>query len=103
MSDLWIFGRRQAARVRYRHGGFNATFPMNFHTVEEQAGLFVERVAAQEAADRAPSAGAPVEGREAGNVIAFQPRADRGSRGAQAGENRLGRRPAPFSGPKTRD
>ena len=100
MSDLWIFGRRPTARVRYRHGGFNATFPMNFHTVEEQVGLFEELAAAREAAERArPEAGAG----EGGNVIAFQPRADRGARGGQGGDNRHGRRPGPFSGPPPRD
>lgn len=39
MADLWIFGRKPHGLVRYRHGGFNATFPMNTHTVTAQAVL----------------------------------------------------------------
>lgn len=131
MSDLWIFGRRPAARVRHRHGGFNATFPMNFHTVEEQVGLFNERAAAAKEADERARVNPPPpveDGRGAGNVLTFTPRADRGSRGApggdgrggegrggdtrlgdgrlgdgRSGDGRSGRRPGPLGGPSSRD
>ncbi len=39
MSSLRVFGRRPASHVRQKHGGFNSTFPMNYHTVIEQAAL----------------------------------------------------------------
>lgn len=95
MADLWIYGRKPAAAVRYRHGGFNATFPMNGHTVVEQAGIERERAAqraAREAAerDRPPSP----EGYEAQNVLSFPERAARGKRGS--GAARPGKRPGPY-------
>lgn len=99
MSDLWIFGRRPTALVRHRHGGFNATFPMNGHTVAEQIGLTLQRAAAaEEAAERARREPTPLDGFEAGNVVAFQPRGGRAGRGG-ASDGRPGRRPGPFSGP----
>lgn len=95
MADLWIFGRRPAARVRHRHGGFNATFPMNGDTVVEQAGRARARNAAREKAERAAAARPPrVEGHEAQNVLRFQPRGGRSQRGAQP--PRHSGRPGPY-------
>ncbi|MDW3204505.1 MAG: hypothetical protein R8L07_03100 [Alphaproteobacteria bacterium] len=95
MADLWIFGRKPAALVRHRHGGFNATFPMNGDTVVEQAGLTLARDAAREKAERAEAERPPrVDGRDAQNVLSFQPRANRGTRNAHS--PRHGGRPAPF-------
>lgn len=82
MADLWIFGRKPAALVRHRHGGFNATFPMNGDTVVEQAGRTLALDAAREKAERhAAERPPPIEGHDAQNVIRFQPRAARGQRG----------------------
>ncbi len=96
MSDLWIFGRKPAATVRYRHGGFNATFPMNWHTVIEQAGIERER-AAQHAAREAAERERPqrTEGAEASNVLRFPERASRAKRGG-GGPSRPGKRPGPY-------
>lgn len=90
MSDLWIFGRKPAATIRYRHGGFNATFPMNGHTVIEQAGIELER-AAVEAAERERPARA--EGRDAHNVISF---AERSRHKRNSPPTRPGKRPGPY-------
>lgn len=95
MSDLWIYGRRPAGVTRHRHGGFNAAFPMNFHTVEEQAGLM--RAAAAEAARMARIA--PLvesirrDGFEAQNVIRLQPRASRVERAAKKPRHTLRKTP----------
>lgn len=95
MADLWIFGRRPAGSVRYRHGGFNATFPMNSHTVEEQAGLAREH-AAQRAAREADERDRPprAEGFDAQNVLSFPERTSRAKRGG--GPSRPGKRPGPY-------
>ena len=85
MADLWIYGRKPAASVRYQHGGLNATFPMNGHTVLEQIGLTVERDAAQAAREAAERERPRKEGFEAANVLHFSSRAARGSRGSQPG------------------
>lgn len=96
MSDLWIFHRLPAARVRSRHGGFNATFPMNAHTVLEQAGLALEYEAAKAARDKAERDRPPrPEGFEAANVLSFRDRAGRAGRGAQK-PGRPGKRPGPY-------
>lgn len=84
MSDLWIFGRRPSSMVRYRHGGFNATFPMNLHTVIEQVALREAIIAAEEQmaaveAQRRPDG--PVES----NVISFADRRTRADRGKHHG------------------
>ena len=92
MADLWIFGRRPAALVRHRHGGFNATFPMNSDTVVEQAG----RTRAAHAERSAVETPLPVEGHEATNVLPFQPRAERGKRGGPGSGGRATGRPAPY-------
>ncbi|NMM45840.1 hypothetical protein HH303_15190 [Rhodospirillaceae bacterium KN72] len=95
MADLWIFGRKPAAMVRHRHGGFNATFPMNGDTVVEQAGRTRDMDAAREQAERSAAELPPrIEGREAQNVLSFQPR----GRGTQRGGHkpRQGGRPAPY-------
>ena len=101
MSNLWIYGRKPAATVRYRHGGFNATFPMNGHTVIEQAGLERERaahVAAIEAAEREHPP--RPDGFDAQNVLSFPERASRAKRGtagpSRPGPPRPGKRPAPY-------
>ncbi|MEQ8443707.1 MAG: hypothetical protein RIM33_06480 [Alphaproteobacteria bacterium] len=86
MADLWIFGRRPAAMVRHKHGGFNATFPMNSDTVVEQVGRMHADSAAREKAERAAADGPPrVDGHDAQNVLSFQPRAPRAARGHHAG------------------
>lgn len=95
MADLWIYGRKPAASVRYQHGGLNATFPMNSHTVLEQIGLTIERVAAQAAREAAEQTHPRKEGFEASNVLQFQSRASRTSRGNQP--TRPGKRPSPTS------
>lgn len=92
MADLWIFGRRPAATVRYRHGGFNATFPMNGHTVAEQAGLTRERAEAQAAREAAERERPRLEGFDAHNVLSFQ---SRGSRGSRSKKSPRGKRPGP--------
>ena len=33
INHLRIWGRRPACRMRYDHGGYNSSFPMNEHTV----------------------------------------------------------------------
>lgn len=83
MADLWIFGRRPAARIRHLHGGFNATFPMNSDTVVEQAG----RTRAADDARGESEKAVAVEGYEATNVLPFQPRTERAKRGANAGRS----------------
>lgn len=94
MSDLWIYARKPAATVRFRHGGFNATFPMNGHTVIEQAGIERER-AAQRAAREAAERDRPTraEGRDAHNVISF---AERSRHKRQSAPTRPGKRPGPY-------
>jgi hypothetical protein len=106
MADLWIYGRKPAALVRHRHGGFNATFPMNGDTVEEQAGRMRDLTAARERAARSEKDRPPrIEGMEAQNVLRFQPRAARGdSRGGDGrggdgrggGHGPRGGRPGPY-------
>ena len=36
MPDLWVYKRRPNSLARHKHGGFNASFPMNGHTVVGQ-------------------------------------------------------------------
>ena len=95
MTDLWVYGRKPAASVRYQHGGLNATFPMNDHTVLEQIGLTVERDAARAAREAAERDRPRKEGFEASNVLQFQSRAARASRGTTP--SRPGKRPSPTS------
>lgn len=90
MADLWVFGRRPSAMVRHRHGGFNATFPMNQDTVVEQAGITRAAYAESLAAEKS----SVIEGLEASNVLTFKPRAERGKRGPVNG--RPNSRPHPF-------
>lgn len=95
MADLWIFGRKPAALVRHRHGGFNATFPMNSDTVVEQAGRTLAADAAREKAEMAEATQPPrVDGRDAQNVLSFQARGARGNRNPH--KPRQGGRPAPY-------
>ncbi len=95
MADLWIFGRKPAAMVRHRHGGFNATFPMNGDTVVEQAGLTRAAHAAREKAEQSGIKPPPrIEGREAQNVLSFQDRGSRAKRATQSPRN--GGRPSPY-------
>ena len=95
MADLWIFGRKPAAMVRHRHGGFNATFPMNGDTVVEQAGLTRDANAAREKAESSGIKPPPrIEGRGAQNVLSFQSRGDRAQRTNLRPRNRG--RPGPY-------
>lgn len=95
MADLWVFGRKPAAMVRHRHGGFNATFPMNSDTVTEQAGRTRDAEAAREVEARSEATKAPrIEGHDAQNVLSFQPRGSRVQRGAA--KPRSGGRPGPY-------
>jgi hypothetical protein len=95
MADLWIFGRRPAAMVRHRHGGFNATFPMNHDTVVEQVDRMNALSAAREKARTSEAQRPPrVEGLDAQNVVRFQPRSPRADRGNQ-GPRGAGR-PGPY-------
>lgn len=92
MADLWIYGRKPNGIVRYRHGGFNATFPMNTHTVAAQAVLREEDLKKQqEDAQRNLRMDAPRN-----NVINF---ADRRTRAGRAPSLRGGKRPGDTSGP----
>lgn len=91
MADLWIFGRRPAAMVRHRHGGFNATFPMNGDTVVEQIDLMNARSAARKSESQRPPR---VEGHDAQNVVRFQPRGSRSDRASQS--PRGAGRPGPY-------
>ncbi len=34
-----FFNRKPACSIRQKHGGFNSTFPMNHHTVIQQAAI----------------------------------------------------------------
>ncbi|WP_259781468.1 hypothetical protein [Aestuariispira ectoiniformans] len=86
MADLWIFGRKPHGLVRYRHGGFNATFPMNTHTVTAQAVLReADMKREQEDAQAAPR-----PDMQRNNVISF---ADRRTRAGRAPSLRGGKRP----------
>ena len=53
MSSIWTYGRRPSSIVRYRHGGYNAIYPLaqgeTFHAVAEA--LRTEKVAAEAGAD----------------------------------------------------
>ena len=53
MSTIWTYGRRPSSIVRYRHGGYNAIYPLaqgeTFHAVAEA--LRLEKVAAEAGAD----------------------------------------------------
>lgn len=86
MADLWIFGRKPHGVVRYRHGGFNATFPMDTHTVTVQAVLREANLKEQEEAADAPPKPEP----HRSNVINF---ADRRTRSGRAPSLRGGKRP----------
>lgn len=83
MAELWVFDRKPCCMVRYRHGGFNATFPMNHHTVVEQA---IQREADLKQAEA--EAARPVETRN--NVLSFN---DRRARTGRAPSLRGGKRP----------
>ena len=84
MSDLWIFGRRPSSMVRYRHGGFNATFPMNLHTVIEQVALREAIIAAEEQMAAVEAQRRP-DGPAESNVISFSERRTRADRGKHHG------------------
>jgi len=49
MSTIWTYGRRPSSIVRYRHGGYNAIYPLaqgeTFHAVAET--LRQERMSAE--------------------------------------------------------
>ena len=53
MSTIWTYGRRPSSIVRYRHGGYNAIYPLaqgeTFHGVAET--LRQERVSAEVGGD----------------------------------------------------
>lgn len=55
MSTIWTYGRRPSSILRYRHGGYNAIYPLaqgeTFHAVAET--IRQERVAAESAGDGA--------------------------------------------------
>lgn len=86
MADLWIFGRKPHGIVRYRHGGFNATFPMNTHTVVAQAVLREEDLKKQQEDAQSHPRVEP----QRSNVISF---ADRRTRAGRAPSLRGGKRP----------
>jgi len=86
MADLWIYKRRPASLVRHKHGGFNATFPMNADTVVERAGrMKADSIAREKAANAEADAPPRVDGHDAQNVLSFQSRSPRGTRGPQPG------------------
>ncbi len=39
MPLIRFFNRKPACYIRQKHGGFNSTFPMNHHTVIQQAAI----------------------------------------------------------------
>lgn len=50
MSDLWAYGRRPSCLIRYRHGGYNAIYPLGY-------GEVFEGVAATQRFERAAAEG----------------------------------------------
>ena len=73
MSTIWTYGRRPSSIVRYRHGGYNAIYPLaqgeTFHAVAEA--LRQERLSAEAGGDGAvvePARGAKVP---ESNVLSF--------------------------------
>lgn len=86
MFSVKIFGRKPSSLVRQKHGGFNSTFPMNYHTVIQQAAIqlaFNQAIVKRaEAIKRAGGVELPLES----NVISFAERSNSLRR-----ENRLSR------------
>jgi len=94
MPDLWVYKRRPNSTTRHKHGGFNASFPMNGHTVIGQMALD-EWARKVEEIRKAQAEAAPVEA-EASNILSF---ADRRGRAARApSTHRGGKRPGDGAG-----
>ncbi|RED45077.1 hypothetical protein [Aestuariispira insulae] len=85
MPDLWVYKRRPNSVTRHKHGGFNASFPMNGHTVVGQIAL--DELARQVEAARAAE---PAAAENRSNVLSF---ADRRSRASRTPSLRGGKRP----------
>ncbi|MEQ9488929.1 MAG: hypothetical protein RIM72_08040 [Alphaproteobacteria bacterium] len=100
MSDLWAYGRRPSCLIRYRHGGYNAIYPLAYG--EEFEGIAAtqrfERAAAEGHLDSMIVEAKPTPD----NVLRFPGAAARRKPRDQASKSGRGlkRHPPP---PKTRD
>ena len=77
MSSVKILGRKPSSQARQKHGGFNSTFPMNFHTVIQQAAIqdaFNQAIILR--AEAIKRAGGPEVPRES-NILNFAERSGR--------------------------
>lgn len=99
MSLLWAYGRRPSCTVRYRHGGYNAIYPLAhgevFEAVEETQRL--NRLVADGRGDHVYAE--PVSKPAADNVLRFPGPARRKSRDS-AGRSHKRHGPPP---PKSRE
>ncbi len=81
MTDLWMYFRRPSCRVRYRHGGTNAIYPMMMRLPRPQPRVSIQNGGSVEAASTPHD--------DADNVLPFvQP------------EQRTGRRTSHQRGPR---
>ncbi len=79
MSNIWTYGRRPSSVVRYRHGGYNAIYPLahgeTFSGVAETQRL--ERMAADGGGDVIASDAPVVTVSSENNVLRFPNRRKR--------------------------
>jgi len=77
MTSLWLYKRRACCTARYKHGGYNAVIPMEWHTVGSQMLLMQQQAERRraEAALRGRADRTVADGRS--NVLSFADRYER--------------------------
>lgn len=97
INRLWIWGRRQNSIARFEHGGYNASFPINDHTVLAQ--IFYMKAA--EEAEKDAQSRILKRGPRPSNILQFAP--PRGANKAQAirRKNKASARLSSRSNPKS--